>query len=444
MLDQQTKNKIDRLFAEGKTPQDIENYFLSQGLDNEQIKTIIDDYNGWNKTPKNKLIKIVSFILIICFIVAGLLSYFIFKNKIVETDTAMENNGDDLPFLQSFNSNDFIPYKAPKYYSLNYPKDWSVYQKKGQDTEVDSLLIVPKDVGEKYIDTPTTEVIISTYGITRDIQNNAGQFIEITAGFLYSEPISDSKQADYIDQIISSQKENDSKSLFKRVSFNNTPAVYSVYIPTDHSADSRYITSVSYDVAKNIRTESLSWFAKPDPKRRGGNDTYAPVLINITYAAPVEDFSEQIFSGVVASINESFWQDFNNELEKAKIVNSGNNDFQQNTEYGAQLQESENFARAKGDNALAKSKLAMMRADAELYFDKNSNSYAGVCNSDQFRQGIESANEATGYKVICLDTQLSWAAEVKLKLNDGYFCVDYFGEAITNSEPRIGAFVSCK
>jgi len=58
----------------------------------------------------------------------------------------------------------------------------------------------------------------------------------------------------------------------------------------------------------NITTKytSLAWFIKSDPQ--GRDKGAAPVLISVTYTASPESFSEEIFNGVVDSVDENFWE----------------------------------------------------------------------------------------------------------------------------------------
>jgi len=94
-----------------------------------------------------------------------------------------------------------------------------------------------------------------------------------------------------------------------------------------------------------------------------------------------------------------------------------------------------NSARSKGSDAAIKANLNNARAQAELYYDDNSNSYASVCGASN---GISSMltgaqNSAGGASyVACGDSSTAWAAKARLVSNTGqYYCVDSTGEAKT-------------
>lgn len=100
-------------------------------------------------------------------------------------------------------------------------------------------------------------------------------------------------------------------------------------------------------------------------------------------------------------------------------------------------------AQEKGMNAAAKARLANARAEAELYYDQNS-SYKGVCSSaDGIRNQLADAEDATGYKVDCDDTTSAWAAEVKLKSSEGYYCVDSTGSFVAQKKSKGKNATSC-
>ena len=85
-----------------------------------------------------------------------------------------------------------------------------------------------------------------------------------------------------------------------------------------------------------------------------------------------------------------------------------------------------NSARAKGADAAVKSGLANMRAQAELYYDGNSQSYAGVCTNSQFATMLASAT-TTGGSGACFDAADSWSASAGLKGAGGFWCVGSSG-----------------
>lgn len=100
-----------------------------------------------------------------------------------------------------------------------------------------------------------------------------------------------------------------------------------------------------------------------------------------------------------------------------------------------------NTARDKGANAAAKANLNNARAQAELYYDDNDNSYDGVCAaSDGLANAVSSAGDATGNTAKCgesSDTGSAWAAEVELTDGEGFYCVDSAGNATTTSASTI-------
>ncbi len=98
-------------------------------------------------------------------------------------------------------------------------------------------------------------------------------------------------------------------------------------------------------------------------------------------------------------------------------------------------------ARNLATDASIKSRLMNARAQAELYYDSNSNSYLNVCNNSV--KGIAGILSEIGvmngtYQSSCVNSVNTWAAIAKLKTaNAGYFCVDSAGAAknITSSGP---------
>ncbi len=84
-----------------------------------------------------------------------------------------------------------------------------------------------------------------------------------------------------------------------------------------------------------------------------------------------------------------------------------------------------NTARGKGEDAAKKANLSNARAQAELYYDSHSNSYAGVCGSE----GIEANVSAAGGT--CTADADGWTATTAL--SSGSFCVDSTGAATVAS-----------
>ncbi len=119
-----------------------------------------------------------------------------------------------------------------------------------------------------------------------------------------------------------------------------------------------------------------------------------------------------------------------------------------------------NTARNKGADTAVKSNLAGARAQAELYYDANGNSYDGVCDNDAGVGGVKtiytavlSAVQATGGSTVgtgpstatagtCNDgAGTAWAAEAYLKNGTagGYYCVDSTGAAATSSASTLAS-----
>lgn len=93
-----------------------------------------------------------------------------------------------------------------------------------------------------------------------------------------------------------------------------------------------------------------------------------------------------------------------------------------------------NSARTKGANAGAKASLTNARAQAELFYDSNSNSYAGVCDSSSgIAANVAGASNAVTADTTCADGPAAWAAEIQLNGSEGYYCVDWRGTATTSA-----------
>jgi len=112
-----------------------------------------------------------------------------------------------------------------------------------------------------------------------------------------------------------------------------------------------------------------------------------------------------------------------------------------------------NTARSKGTDASIKSNLSQARAEAELHYDSNSNSYAAVCDSTNainifdaataaataLGGGAAASRDAVGSATVvaCNDTATEWAMQSALKspTTTTYYCVDHTGatrESTTN------------
>ncbi|HRH55257.1 MAG TPA: type II secretion system protein [Candidatus Paceibacterota bacterium] len=100
-----------------------------------------------------------------------------------------------------------------------------------------------------------------------------------------------------------------------------------------------------------------------------------------------------------------------------------------------------NTARNRGADAAIKSNLANARAQAELYYDSNNNTYTTLCASgtNNIAGLITATTNAGGTNVQCEDTATGWAANAQLKSTTQFFCVDYMGNATTTSTDTISA-----
>jgi prepilin-type N-terminal cleavage/methylation domain-containing protein len=102
-----------------------------------------------------------------------------------------------------------------------------------------------------------------------------------------------------------------------------------------------------------------------------------------------------------------------------------------------------NTARSKGADAAIKSSVNNARAQAELFYDANGNSYYGVCTNTTGVNGVKGivdmkngAQSALGGTtgVACQDSQTAWAMSAQLKTNSSqYYCVDSTGTSTTRS-----------
>lgn len=122
-----------------------------------------------------------------------------------------------------------------------------------------------------------------------------------------------------------------------------------------------------------------------------------------------------------------------------------------------------NTARAKGADAAVKANLANARAQAELFYDANANSYAGVCGAaavagvKSINASVDAARAATGAATLnvtfgtggtlvttatCHDQATSWAADAPLKAG-GMYCVDSTGQSKAEAAPLGASIAVC-
>lgn len=102
-----------------------------------------------------------------------------------------------------------------------------------------------------------------------------------------------------------------------------------------------------------------------------------------------------------------------------------------------------NTARSRGVDAAIKGTMSSMRAQAEIYYDGNNNSYSDVCDSELLmvlRNDVDSKNGDEN-DVPCNDGSLEWAAESLLTTDEVYFCVDSNGFAGNRTESLADATI---
>jgi prepilin-type N-terminal cleavage/methylation domain-containing protein len=127
-----------------------------------------------------------------------------------------------------------------------------------------------------------------------------------------------------------------------------------------------------------------------------------------------------------------------------------------------------NTARAKGADAAIKSNLANARAQAELFYNDNTNSYFDVCgvasagttksiNSSLVQAratggftpalNVTTANAGTGETTTCHATAAAWAAESPLKASTAavpsMYCVDSQGNSKVTTAALAASAVVC-
>ncbi len=127
-----------------------------------------------------------------------------------------------------------------------------------------------------------------------------------------------------------------------------------------------------------------------------------------------------------------------------------------------------NTARSKGADAAIKANLANARAQAELFYDANANSYLTVCTSagvsgvKGINPSIAAANTAGGFGqalntalatggaynvTTCHDTAGAWAAESPLKASlsgaPSMYCVDSTGASKTSGAALAASATNC-
>jgi prepilin-type N-terminal cleavage/methylation domain-containing protein len=104
-----------------------------------------------------------------------------------------------------------------------------------------------------------------------------------------------------------------------------------------------------------------------------------------------------------------------------------------------------NTARAKGADAAIKSNLNNIRAQAELRYDTDGQTYLNVCTDANVVKGVQAAAAAAGItwtavasnlagSAVCNSAAGGWAAQVALKSSaTTKWCVDYTGVASSST-----------
>ncbi len=99
-----------------------------------------------------------------------------------------------------------------------------------------------------------------------------------------------------------------------------------------------------------------------------------------------------------------------------------------------------NSARDKGADAAIKSSINNARAQAELFYTNNTNTYTTVCASgtSNILFLLNGATNAGSAAVECADSATAWAAQAQMKSNTAqYYCVDSTGNATTTNSDTI-------
>lgn len=103
-------------------------------------------------------------------------------------------------------------------------------------------------------------------------------------------------------------------------------------------------------------------------------------------------------------------------------------------------------ARFKAENTGVKANLNGVRAQAELYYTLNSNSYSNLCINSvivkQITVAMSNSGDTGTVASRCNSNSIAWAVNVKLKIPEGannYWCVDTLGSAKGEPSELAGA-----
>ncbi len=120
-----------------------------------------------------------------------------------------------------------------------------------------------------------------------------------------------------------------------------------------------------------------------------------------------------------------------------------------------------NVARGKGADAATKSNLSNARAQAEVYYDGNSQAYTNLCTATGANPGIgtmltaaQSSSGAasivtangtagTATTVICHADANGWAVSAPLRSETGYWCVDSAGTSAKKTNVLAANSMAC-
>jgi prepilin-type N-terminal cleavage/methylation domain-containing protein len=93
-----------------------------------------------------------------------------------------------------------------------------------------------------------------------------------------------------------------------------------------------------------------------------------------------------------------------------------------------------NSARDKASDAAVRANLNNIRAQAELFYDNNGQSYDGACANTQIANAEAAANTANGTgSTECADSANAWAVAAQLKTSINWYCVDSTGNSLTTT-----------
>lgn len=107
-----------------------------------------------------------------------------------------------------------------------------------------------------------------------------------------------------------------------------------------------------------------------------------------------------------------------------------------------------NTARNKGADAAIKSNIDSARAEAELYYDANNNSYANVCTGAAGGvngiAGMANGASGAGATVFCNSSATAWVLSGTLKTSSTTsWCVDSTGSSTSRTGNPSGGATNC-